>query len=80
LRETLERTATPLPPDFVTAIARVGDATCLEPLARAWAASRAEPAWQTRLAECARDLKIRLKLSGRHAAVKRVRDKWPGFL
>ena len=80
LREAFERAATPLPADFVTAIARVGDATCLEPLARAWAVSRAEPWWHTRVAESAADLRTRLKLSSRHAVLKRVRDKWPGFL
>jgi hypothetical protein len=80
LRETFDRATGPLPLDFAAAIALIGDATCVESLARAWAASHGEPWWRTRLVECAADLKGRLALSGRHAVVRRVREKWPGFV
>ncbi len=80
LREAFERTHTPLPLDFVIAITRIGDATCLESLARAWATSLGEPWWRARLAESAADLVRRIGLSGRHAALRRVRAKWPGFV
>ncbi|HET6819906.1 MAG TPA: hypothetical protein VFH98_05050, partial [Candidatus Limnocylindria bacterium] len=36
LREAFDQATRPLPADFLTAIARVGDESCLEPLARAW--------------------------------------------
>ena len=80
LRETFDVATTPLPADFLTAIAAVGDASCLEPMARAWTAAPGEAWWRTRLAEAAGDILRREKLTGRNAAVKRVRAKWPGFL
>jgi hypothetical protein len=39
LRETFDAATTPLPTDFLTAVGAVGDASCLEPMARAWAAA-----------------------------------------
>lgn len=80
LREAFDRAPAPLPLDFVIAVNRIGDASCLESLARAWATSQAEPWWRTRLAESAADLARRLHLSGRHATMRRVRAKWPGFI
>lgn len=79
LRDTLGAATRPLPLDFLTAIAAIGDESCLDPLARAWTRAEAEPWWQTRLGEAARDVLTRHGLSGRHAAVRRVRDKWPAF-
>ena len=76
LREAFEAARTPLPLDFLTAITTVGDASCLEPMARAWAASTGEPWWRERLAEAARDIVRRLELTGRNAVIKRVRTKW----
>ena len=37
LRESFDRARDPLPADFLAAAARVGDDSCLEPMARAWA-------------------------------------------
>jgi len=79
LRDAFGAAATPLPLDFLTAVATVGDDTCLEPLARAWSAARAEPWWQARLAEAAADIIARAGLSGHHAGVKRIKAKWPEF-
>jgi hypothetical protein len=80
LRESFDHAREPLPVDFLTAAARAGDESCLEPMARAWAAGRKEPWWRSRLMESASDIVTRQKLTGRHATVKRVRAKWPGFL
>ena len=80
LRESFDRANAPLPGDFLAAAARVGDDTCLEPMARAWAGSRHEPWWRSRLMEAAADIVARLKLTGRHATLKRIRIKWPGFV
>ena len=80
LRESFDHAAEPLPGDFLTAVARVGDDSCLEPMARAWAGARTEPWWRSRLMEAASDIVSRLKLTGRHATMRRVRTKWPGFL
>ena len=80
LREAFDLASSPLPTDFLAAVARVGDASCLEPLARAWAGARSEPWWRSRLMEAASDIVARLALTGRHATLKRIRTKWPGFL
>jgi hypothetical protein len=80
LRETFDAATTPLPADFLTAIAAVGDASCLEPMARAWAAAPGETWWRTRLADAAADIMRREKVNGRNAVVKKVRAKWPGFI
>jgi len=80
LRESFDRARTPLPADFLAAAARVGDESCLEPMARAWAGAKGEPWWRSRLMETAADVVARLKLTARHATLRRVRDKWPGFV
>jgi hypothetical protein len=80
LRESFDRATAPLPADFLAAASRVGDESCLEPMARAWAVTKAEPWWRSRLMESAADVVARLKLTGRSATLKRVRAKWPGFV
>ncbi len=80
LRETFDAARTPLPLDFLAAIIEVGDATCLEPMARAWAAATGEPWWRERLTEAAADIMRRMRLTGRSTVIKRIRAKWKGFL
>lgn len=80
LRETFDGAAGPLPGDFLTAIMTIGDATCLEPMARAWAAAPDERWWRERLADTAADIVHRTRLSGRSGVIKRIRSKWSGFL
>lgn len=80
LRESFETVTEPLPADFLTAVAQVGDASCLEPMARAWTATKGEGWWRSRLVESAADIMRREKLTGRSALVKRLRAKWPGFI
>jgi hypothetical protein len=81
LRETFDAATVPLPLDYLTAISMIGDATCVEALARAWAAAPvSEVWWRERLADTASTIAARLKLTKRHAVMKRVRTKWPGFL
>jgi len=81
LRETLDASTGPLPLDFLAAVTMVGDASCLEPMARAWAASPVEEAWwRDRLADTAAEVMHRTRLSGRSSVVKRIRMKWAGFL
>jgi stage V sporulation protein SpoVS len=79
LRDALGAATRPLPLDFLTAVAEVGDESCLDALARAWTLAGAEPWWRNRLAEAAHDVMTRHRLSGRHAVVRRLRDKWPPF-
>lgn len=81
LREAFDVAQSPLPLDFLTAISTIGDATCLEPMARAWStAPPAEAWWRDRLADVAADIVGRLSLTGRNPVVKRIRTKWTGFL
>jgi hypothetical protein len=78
-RETFSTAEAPLPPGFLDAIRHVGDASCLEPLARAWSASR-DARWRDQLSGVARQILIRSKLGGRNAVVKSIRANWAGFI
>jgi hypothetical protein len=78
-RETFSAAQAPLPPGFLDAIGRVGDASCLEPLARAWSASR-DARWRDQLSGAARQILARSKLGGRNAVVKGIRANWSGFI
>jgi HEAT repeat protein len=81
LRETFDRAAVPLPLDYLTAITLIGDASCVESLARSWFATPpAEVWWRERVADAAATIASRLKLTKRHAIVKRIHTRWPGFL
>lgn len=81
LREAFDAASAPLPLDFLVAAALVGDAACLEPMARAWsAAPAAETWWRERLADTAAEIVHRTRLSGRSSVVKRIRSRWSGFL
>jgi len=80
-REALERATAPLPVEFLTAIAAVGDRTCLDAIAGAYSrvprSSGAKDWWHANLAAAFREIVRREKLTERHAAVKHVRAKWP---
>jgi hypothetical protein len=78
-RETLAMARAPLPPGILEAIEQVGDATCLEPLAKAWSAAR-EATWRAQLSAAARRIVTRSKLGGRSAVVKGIRANWAGFI
>ena len=81
LRETFEAATAPLPLDYLTAATAIGDAACLEAMAKAWSAtSPSEVWWRERLADTAVTVMARLKLTRRHAVIKRTHTRWPGFL
>ncbi len=79
VRETFSTAKAPLPNGFIETIADLGDASCLEPLARAWSATR-DAGWRTQLSEAARRIVTRAKLGGRNAVVKGIRANWSGFI
>ncbi|MGE0591553.1 MAG: hypothetical protein AB7G23_00325 [Vicinamibacterales bacterium] len=79
LRESFHGAAVALPFGFLHAMAALGDAACLDALARAWEAAAGDPWWQQHLAETARAVAEREGLDERHTAVKRLRDRWPAF-
>ncbi len=77
LRETLEAAHGPLPPAFLQAAERIGDGTILEPLARVYVEVGGEAWWRNRVCAAARGIIARQKLTARHAAMKRVKAKYP---
>jgi HEAT repeat protein len=80
LRETFEAATSALPQSFISTAAAIGDATCLEPLARAWAASGRDVDWKHQLSTTAATIMRREKLTGRSAAVKKLRANYPEFV
>ena len=79
LRETLEAAKEPLPVGFLAALTGIGDASCLEPLAAAYARAKGprHDWWRTHLASAFQDIVRREHLTRRHAAVKKVLARWP---
>jgi hypothetical protein len=79
LRESIETAKGPLPVEFLAAVARLGDASCVEAIAAAHA--RARDAWsRDHLARAFREIVARARLTKRHAALRRVEKRWPGVL
>ena len=76
LRETLDQTAGPLPPSFVTALHAMGDASCLEPIAGAYERADDER-WRVQLAGAFRAIVKREKITKRSAAIKRILGRHP---
>ena len=68
-----------LPAAFLAALEDVGDATCLEPLAAAYAASSrsGDAWWREHVATAFRAIVQREGLTRRHTALKRVIARWP---
>jgi hypothetical protein len=80
LRETFDAATGALPQAFASSAAAIGDASCLEPLARAWAAAGKDLNWKHELSTAAATIVRREKLTGRSAAVKKLRANFPGFV
>ncbi len=78
LRETLEDSRDALPASFLAALHVVGDQSCLEPLAAAYARTPVGDArWRLQLAAAFRAIARREKITRRHAVVKRIAARWP---
>jgi HEAT repeat protein len=75
LREWLEATREPVPADAVTALAMVGDASCLEPIAKAWSRIR-----DKRLLEPFAVIVKREGLTRRHAVIRNIAKRWPDLV
>lgn len=82
LREALERSTAPLPIEFMTALSLIGDATCVEAIAAAYAhvARRGDDWWSDHLADTFRAIVKREKLTARHAVMKKIQKRWPAIL
>ncbi len=79
LRETIERTAEPLPADFIAALTGVGDATCLEPIAAAYARAT-NVRWKKSLADAFRTIAKRDRITRRHATMKKALKRAPDLV
>jgi HEAT repeat protein len=71
LREWLDAAREPLPADAVSALTLVGDASCLEPIAKAYSRSR-----DGRLLEAFARIMKRERLTRRHAVIRKLEEKW----
>jgi HEAT repeat protein len=85
LRESLGTAREPLPVEFVSALSAIGDASCLEPIAGAYAhaggrAASSDDWWRRHLAEAFRTIVVREKITRRHAVMKRIARRWDGAL
>ncbi len=72
LRETIEQARGPLPTSFLAALHVVGDASCLEPIAAAYARPEGDERWRVQLAAAFRAIAKREKITQRHAVMKRL--------
>lgn len=80
LREAFEGATIALPQSFVSTAVAIGDASILEPLARAWAAGGRDLDWKHQLSTAAATIMRRERLTGRSAAVKKLRANFAGFV
>jgi hypothetical protein len=89
LRESFGAASTPLPVDFLAALSKVGDGSCLEALAAAYAQaspparSGAEETgewWRQHIADVFRAIVNREGLTRRHAALKKIEARRPNVL
>jgi HEAT repeat protein len=79
LRESIERAEEPLPADFLEALARIGDASSLEPVATAFVQSSAMPdaeGWRRGVADTFQAIVMREGITARHAAMRRVKSRY----
>jgi hypothetical protein len=72
LRETIEQAGAALPPSFLTALHVIGDESCLEPIAAAYARAPSDERWRVQLAGAFRAIAKREKITKRSAAMKRA--------
>jgi hypothetical protein len=74
LRETVQRAREPVAMEFLAALETIGDASCLDALARAYTATQ-DRWWRGHLAQAFRAIVRREKLTRRHAVIKRLQDR-----
>ena len=75
-RETLEQAKGPLPAGFLTAVSAIGDASCLESIAAAYARAK-DVYWKKALADAFQSIVKRGRITRRNAALKKIAVRWP---
>jgi hypothetical protein len=76
LRETFERATGPLPSPFLGAVQTIGDESCLEPLASAFAHA-ANASWRHQIVQAFQAIVKRERITKRHSALRRALAKAP---
>jgi hypothetical protein len=79
LRESIEHAEEPLPADFLEALALVGDAASLEPVAAAFVQSSAmsgADGWRRGVAKTFQAIVVREGITPRSAAMRRVKSRY----
>ena len=79
LKESLEA-GTPLPVEFLAALSRIGDASCLEPIAAAYKRANGDAWWRQHLADLFHAIAKRERVTPRHAVMKRIAKRWPAIV
>jgi HEAT repeat protein len=80
LKESLEAATTPLPVECLASLSRIGDASCLEPIAAAYARAKGDAWWRQQLIDLFRTIARRERITARHAVMKRIQKRWPGII
>jgi HEAT repeat protein len=79
LRESIEA-AVPLPVEFLAALSRLGDASCLEPIAAAYAHATNDTWWRQQLTDLFQSIAKREHITSRHASMKKIVKRWPDIV
>jgi hypothetical protein len=79
VRETVQRAKEPVAMEFLAALETIGDASCVDALARAYASTQ-DRWWRGHLAQVFRAIVRREKLTRRHAVVRKLRERDPAVL
>ena len=69
----------PLPVEFLSALAMIGDASCVEAIAAAHRKAK-DAWWRQHLADAFYTIVQREKLTSRHAVMKRIAKKSPNLV
>jgi hypothetical protein len=79
LRETVAGAPGPMPASFLAALKMVGDESCVEPLAAAFARAADQDGWRRQIAQTVREIVKRERLTRKHAALRRAFGKAPAL-
>jgi hypothetical protein len=79
LREAFEQASGALPSSFIGAVSLVGDESCVEPLASAYANAGGDARWQQQLAQAFREVVKRERITKKHSALRRALGKAPAL-
>jgi len=79
LRETMAGTQRPMPASFLAALKMVGDDSCVEPLAAAFARATDQEGWRRQIAQTVRQIVKRERLTKKHAVLRRALGRAPAL-